>query len=376
MMMSKGATLKEAYGWNPCGCVENTLAGKTRNYTSYADYNLGAAVEFALNDGLSRKYNRYAGARTGDPSEFKTYEEFLEAIKAQLRHIIHGLVAGDQVTQHLQMKQFCTAASLTFEGCIEKALDYACGGPVMSIGDGLDAIGVADLVNSVYAVKELVYDKKMITMKQLTDALAADFEGYEDIHAMCLNTKKYGNDDEDVNELVTELFNYIEDYIETFSNRWGKLSGGILPVSGNTPIGMEVGALPSGRRAWLPLADGVSPNVGTDTQGMSAVINSVSSIPHGRNDQGTLLNLKMDPAFARGEGSVASLMSFLKSLCAMGIYHVQFNVVDENELKDAQVHPEDHKGLLIRVAGYTAFFTELSPDTQNDIISRTTQKAM
>ena len=376
MMMSKGATLKEAYGWNPCGCVENTLAGKTRNYTSYADYNLGAAVEFALNDGLSRKYNRYAGARTGDPTAFETYDQFLDAIKAQLRHIIHGLVAGDQVTQHLQMEQYCTAASLTFEGCIEKALDYACGGPVMSIGDGLDAIGVADLVNSIYSVKELVYDKKMITMKQLTDALAADFEGYDDIHAMCLNTKKYGNDDEDVNNLVTEIFNYIEDYIETFSNRWGKLSGGILPVSGNTPIGMEVGALPSGRRAWLPLGDGVSPNVGTDTQGMSAVLNSVASIPHGRNDQGTLLNLKMDPAFARGEGSIASLMSFLKSLCAMGIYHVQFNVVDEKELLDAQVHPEDHKGLLIRVAGYTAFFTELSPDTQNDIISRTTQKAM
>ncbi|WP_329886353.1 glycyl radical protein [Pseudoramibacter faecis] len=376
MMMNKGIPLKEAYDWNPCGCVENTIPGKTRHYTSYADYNLGYAVEFALNDGKSRKYGRYAGARTGDPTRFAAYDDFLEAVKAQLRHEIHGLVAGDQVTQHLQLEQLCPVASLTFDGCIEKATDYACGGPVYSLGDGVDAIGVADLINSVQAVRELVYDKKVITMDELVKAIAADFEGYDDILALCQSAKKYGNDDEEVNQLATDLFNYIEDYIETFRNRYGKLSGGILPVSGNTPFGMEVGALPSGRRAWMPLADGVSPNVGTDTQGMSAVISSVANIPHGRNDQGTLLNLKLDPAFARGENATGSLMAFLKSLCAMGIYHVQFNVVDEAELKDAQIHPEDHKDLLIRVAGYTAYFVELSRETQNDIISRTTQTAI
>lgn len=376
MQMNKGIPLKDAYNWNPCGCVENTIAGKTRFYTSYADYNLGYAIEFALNDGKSRKYDRYAGARTGDPTKFETFEQFLDAVKKQLEHELRGLVAGDQVTQHLQQEQFCTAASLTFDGCIEKATDYACGGPVYTMGDGVDAIGVADLINSIQAVKELIYEKKLITMEELTKALAADFEGYDDILVMCQNAKKYGNDDDEVNELAEELFNYLEDYIETFSNRWGKLSGGILPVSGNTPFGMEVGALPSGRRAWMPLADGVSPNVGTDTQGMSAIISSVSHIPHGRNDQGTLLNLKLDPAFARGEGAIESLMAFLKSLCAMGIYHVQFNVVDQEVLKDAQEHPEKHKDLLIRVAGYTAYFVELSRETQNDIISRTTQTAI
>ncbi|MCI2062847.1 MAG: formate C-acetyltransferase/glycerol dehydratase family glycyl radical enzyme [Eubacteriaceae bacterium] len=376
MVMNKGVPLKDSYKWNPCGCVENTIPGKTRNYTSYADYNLGLAVEFAMNDGKSRKYGRYAGARTGDPRNFKTFDQYMDAVKTQIRHELHGLAAGDQVTVHLQEEQLCPVASLTFDGCIEKALDYSCGGPVYSIGDGVDAIGVADLINSIQAVKELVYDKKVLTMDELAKAIDADFRGYDDILALCQNAKKYGNDDEEVNDLATDMFNYIEDYIETFSNRFGKLSGGILPVSGNTPFGMEVGALPSGRRAWMPLADGVSPNVGTDTNGMSAVIGSVSHIPHGRNDQGTLLNLKLDPAFARGEGAVESLMAFLKSLCAMGIYHVQFNVVDEEELKDAQIHPEDHKDLLIRVAGYTAFFVELSRETQNDIISRTTQVAI
>lgn len=376
MLMNKGASIQEAYEWNPCGCVENTLAGKTRNYTSYADYNLGSAVEFALNDGKSRKYDRYAGARTGNPEEFETYEQFLRAVMTQVKHEIHGVVAGDQVTVHLQEEQLCPVASLTFDGCIETATDYACGGPVMSIGDGLDAIGAADLINSIWAVKELVYDKKVLTMEELVKAISVDFEGYEEVLALCRNAKKYGNDDEEVNQLAADVFNEIEDYIETFSNKYGKLSGGILPVSGNTPFGMEVGALPSGRRAWMPLADGVSPNVGTDTQGMSAVISSVANIPHGRNDQGTLLNLKMDPTFARGENAIPTLMAFLKSLCAKGIYHVQFNVVDEKVLKDAQEHPEDHKGLLVRVAGYTAYFTELSRETQNDIISRTTQTAV
>ncbi len=132
----------------------------------------------------------------------------------------------------------------------------------------------------------------------------------------------------------------------------------------------------SGRRAWKPLADGLSPEQGTDTNGMSAVVRSVANIPHTRYNQGTLLNQKLDPLFAHGEKSVEALMAYLKTLCSLGVFHVQFNVVDEALLRDAQVHPEEHNDLLIRVAGYTAFFTELGPETQGDIISRTTQTSL
>jgi formate C-acetyltransferase len=376
MMLNKGVPLPEAYNWNPCGCVETSLAGKMRCYTSYADYNLGAIVEFALNDGKSRKYDRYAGARTGDPRSFETYEQFLEAIKTQIRYVLRAMIAGNQVKIDIVRDMVCPNVSLSFKECIKRAKDYAWGGAKYNIGDGLDAIGVADLINSIMAVKELVYEKNLVSMERLISALAVDFQGYDDVLNLCLGCPKYGNDDDEVNTLVRDLFNYIADYIESFSNKFGHYTAGILPVSGNTPFGMEVGTLPSGRRAGMPLADGISPNVGTDTEGMSAIVRSCANIPHGRYDQGTLLNLKMDPAFARGERAVESMMAFLKTLCSMGVYHVQFNVVDEKELRDAQEHPEAHTGLLIRVAGYTAYFTELSRETQNDIISRTTQIAI
>lgn len=376
MMLNKGVSLPEAYDWCPCGCVETSLAGKQRCYTSYADYNLGAIVEFALNDGKSRKYDRYAAARTGDPRTFDTYEKFLEAVKTQLKYVLRCMVAGNQVTTEIVYDMECPVASLTFKECLEKGSDYAWGGPKYSMGDGLDAIGVADLINSVLAVKELVYDTKKVSMDTLCNALAADFKGYEDVYDLCMKATKYGNDDDAANAMARELFNFIADYIESFDHVFGHYTGGILPVSGNTPFGEHVGALPSGRRAGAPLADGLSPEQGTDTNGMSAVIRSVANIPHARYNQGTLLNQKLDPAFARGPHAVEALMSYLKALCSMGIFHVQFNVVDEELLKDAQVHPEDHNDLLIRVAGYTAFFTELGPETQGDIISRTTQTSL
>ena len=376
MMLNKGVPLPKAYNWCPCGCVETSLAGKQRCYTSYADYNLGAIVEFALNDGRSRKYNRQIAAHTGDPRTFETYEQFLEAVKDQIRYVPKCMVASNQVTTEIVRDMECPVASLTFKECLETGLDYAWGGSKYSIGDGLDAIGVADLLNSILAVKELVYDKKLVSMDTLCKALEANFEGYDEVQQLCWNATKYGNDDEVSDALARDMFNFIADYIESFRHVYGKFNGGILPVSGNTPFGAEVGALPSGRYAWKPLADGLSPEQGTDTNGMSAVIRSVANIPHGRFNQGTLLNQKLDPAFARGEKSVNALMSFLKSMCALGVFHVQFNVIDEQELRDAQVHPEDHSGLLIRVAGYTAYFTELGPETQGDIISRTTQTGL
>lgn len=371
MMLNKGVPLKEAYNWNPCGCVETNLAGKQRCYTSYADYNLGAVVEFALYDGFSKKYGVQASAKTGDARNFKTFDEFLTAVKRQITYVINAMVAGNHVNDDIGFERVVPALSLSFKECIDKASDYAWGGAKYNIGNGLDAIGVADLVNSVYGVKYLVYDKKYITMDRLLEALNHDFAGYEDVWKMCLEAPKYGNDDEEVNALTADLFTFIADLIESYDSKFGHMTAGILPVSGNTPFGLEVGALPSGRKAWMPLADGVSPNSGTDSEGMGAIIKSVSHIPHGRFDQGTLLNLKLDPAFNENEGSVEMLMSFLKSMCSLGVFHVQFNVIDREMLLDAQENPENYKGLLIRVAGYTAYFTELGREVQDDIIART-----
>lgn len=376
MMLNKGIPMREAWNWNPCGCVETNLEGKQRCYTSYADYNLGAAVEYALLNGRSRKYDSQASIETGDPRSFRTYEEFLEAVKKQVAWEIRAVVAGSHVNDDIGMERVCPALSMSFAECISNAKDYAWGGAKYNIGNGIDAIGVADLVNSVYAVKKLVYEDKSVSWDTLLAALDADFQGYEDVERLCMDCPKYGNDDEEINDLTASLFTFIADYIESFESKFGTMTSGILPVSGNTPFGLEVGALPSGRRAYVPLADGVSPSCGTDMDGMGAVIKSVSHIPHGRFTQGTLLNAKLDTSFNDAPGSTEALMNFLKSMCTLGVFHVQFNVVDAETLLDAQEHPEEYNGLLVRVAGYTAYFTELGRETQDDIISRTTHAGL
>lgn len=371
MMLNKGIPLKEAYDWNPCGCVETNLAGRQRCYTAYADFNLGSAIEYALLNGKSRKYDVQASIKTGDPTTFETFDEFLEAVKKQISYEIRGTVAASNVNDDIGLQNVVPALSLSFNECIDNAKDYAWGGAKYNLGNGIDAIGVADLVNSVIAVKKLVYDDKKITMQRLLDALAADFVGYDDVKRMCDEAPKYGNDEEETNELTGDLFCFIADDIESYTSKFGKMTPGILPVSGNTPFGLEVGALPSGRNAWKPLADGVSPNQGTDTEGMGAVLKSIANIPHGRFNQGTLLNVKMDTTFRDDPNSTKELMNYLRSLCSLGVFHAQFNVVDSETLLDAQQNPDDYTGLMVRVAGYTAYFTELGKEVQDDIISRT-----
>ena len=232
-------------------------------------------------------------------------------------------------------------------------------------------MGQADIVNSLAAVKYLIYDEKAITMKKLCNALAANFDGYEDVRKMCMEAPKYGNDDDRADFCVGEVFTYVVDQFEKYDTKFGRMTCGMLPVSGNTPIGEWVGALPSGRRAWTPLTDGIGATGGTDTHGPTALLKSVSHIPHARYTQGTQLNMKLEPAILAGEDGLVHGMNLLKTLCTLDVYHVQFNVVDRQTLLDAQAHPEKHKDLLIRVAGYTAFFVELGKDVQDEIIGRT-----
>ncbi len=172
------------------------------------------------------------------------------------------------------------------------------------------------------------------------------------------------------------MFTFIANEIESYRSKFGTITPGILPVSGNTPFGLEVGALPSGRHAWKPLADGVSPNGGTDTEGPGAVLKSVSHLPHDRFVQGTLLNMKIEPEMLNSENGIMQMMALLKSMCSLGIFHVQFNVIDRETLLAVQERPEEYRGLLIRVAGYTAYFTELGKDVQDEIIARTEQESL
>ncbi len=373
MLMNKGIPLKEALNWNPCGCVETNLEGRLRHYTALADINLGSVVEFALLNGVNRKSGQHVSIETGEPAGFTTFEEFLEAVKSQFSHITRAVVKGNHVIDEVCMNRPCPTLSLTFKECIENGSDYAWGGAKYNTGNGIILIGVADLINSVAAVQHVVYKNKYATMEQLLQAMDDDFEGHENLLKHCLLAPKYGNDDPLVDQLAGDLFTFIADEIESYQSKFGTMTPGILPVSGNTPFGLEVGALPSGRRAWKPLADGVSPTGGTDLEGIGAVLKSVANIPHDRFVQGTLLNLKVEPAMLTEENGIHQIMALLKSMCSLGVYHVQFNVIDQEKLIAAQKNPEEYKGLLVRVAGYTAYFTELGKDVQDEIIGRTVQ---
>jgi formate C-acetyltransferase len=375
MLMNKGIPLREALDWNPGGCVETNLAGKLRAYSALADINLGSVMEYVFLDGKCRKSGSQVGASTGDPRSFASWEDFEKALKEQLHHVIKVTVKASHIIDDICLDRPVPALSLSFEECIENAKDYAWGGAKYNTGNGIICIGVADLINSAAAVRHLVYETKQLSMERLLQALDRDFEGHEDVLKLCAEAPKYGNDDARADDLAADLFTFIADEIENYSSKFGKMTPGILPVSGNTPFGLEVGALPSGRRAWKPLADGVSPNGGTDCNGPSAVLKSVANIPHDRFVQGTLLNMKIDPEMLETENGITQLMALLKSLCSLGVYHVQFNVVDQAKLLEAQKNPENYKGLLVRVAGYTAFFVELGKDVQDEIIARTVQTA-
>ena len=371
MMMNKGVPLREAYNWNPCGCVETNLEGKMCGFTAFADLNLGEMVELALLNGVSRKYGRLISIETGDPAAFSSYEEFEAAVKKQICYGIKCLVKASHICDFISKKRPVPTLSLTHRECVENAVDYTDGGAKYHVGNGIDMIGVADLINSLAAVKTLVFEQKKITMEKLLTALADNFENEPEIRKLCLDAPKYGNDIKWVDKMGAELFTFIADEIESYRSHMGTMSPGILPVSGNTPFGLEVGALPSGRVAWKPLSDGLSPMCGTDMEGPTAILKSISNIPHDRFMQGTLLNMKIMPDFLKSSEGMAAMMSLLKGLCSLGVFHVQFNVVDQKKLLDAQEHPENYKGLLVRVAGYTAFFVELDKNVQDDIISRT-----
>ncbi len=376
MLMNKGIPLKEAYNWNPCGCVETNLEGRLRHYTALADINLGSMVEFALGNGKNRKSGLYIAARTGEPNNFVTYEQFINAVKTQIAYAIRAVVAGSHVLDEIGFNRPVPALSLTFRDCIEKSLDYAWGGAKYNTGNGIILIGVADLINSIAAVRHLVYDTGLIRMSELLNALEKNFEGSDKLRKLCLEAPKYGNNDPLTDQIAGDIFTFIADEIEQYRSKFGKMTPGILPVSGNTPFGLEVGALPSGRKAWQPLADGVSPSGGTDFNGPTAVLSAVAHIPHGRFVQGTLLNMKIEPAMFNTENGIAQLMAILKSMCSLGVYHVQFNVIDQDTLLRAQQEPEKYKGLLVRVAGYTAYFTELGKDVQDEIIGRTVMQGI
>lgn len=374
MMLNKGVSPEDAIDYCLVGCVEPNIHGKMSQWSDGGHYNFAAAVQLALDNGKSWLEGGQLGAPTGLTSSLTTFDDFKEAVKEQLHFFFQHIAIANLVAQKghalLLPKPF---SSSLIEGCVEKATDITEGGAVYNAGPAFIGTGIADLADSLAAVKKLVYDTQAISLEELVEVLKGDFAGREDLRQMLITrAPKYGNDLEEVDGLAQEFANLAADLAGSYVGYVGcPIINGLYPVSSHVPHGKVVGALPSGRRAWVPLADGCSPFHGYDTNGPTAVIKSVSRIDHSRHTAGTLLNMKFSPDLLKDDKGLDNLAALIRAYFELGGYHVQFNVVRAATLRAAQKEPEKYRGLLVRVAGYSAYFTDLCHEIQDDIIGRT-----
>ncbi len=375
MLLASGLAPEDARDWNNCGCVvpHNRKVGE---WTAAANVNLGAALEFALNDGVHRKTGARLGLPTGDAASFETFGRVKEAFFAQLSHLIRQAKVVTTLAQkvHADTTPRPFLSSLV-GGCVEKGVDLSEGGARYTIGAVLTGIGAADAANSLEAIRKLVFGKDHVAMRELLDALASDWNGCESLRARALATPKYGNDDEEVDALAREITDFYHNEVASDRDFWGKpFTSAFMGISNYIPMGAVVGATPDGRKAGEPLTEGLSPHAGTDTHGPTAAMRSVSRVNHESHGGGTLLNIKLSPETLESERDLGNLAALIRGYFDLGAFHVQFNVVDAETLRDAQEHPERHGDLLVRVAGYSTRFVVLSKDVQDAIIARHTHR--
>jgi ferredoxin len=337
------------------------------------------ALRIAGRDMTVEEANRspFACVKTGDPTTFATFAEFEAAVKRQIDHITKVCAELTVIAMRAQRKFLPKPLmSSLVEGCVDSGRDVMDGGALCNCGPGLVWVGVANYANSLAAVKRLVYDERRFTIAELVAALDADFAGFEDVRHACLGAPKYGNDDDYADLFAGDALEYAarlgESY--TFANG-GRMSVGTLSVSSNTPYGLVIGALPDGRRAGAPLSDGISPAQGTDRLGPTAVIRSVTKYPHDLMSIGVLHNMKLDPGIVSTPDGRQALISLIRTHGVLGGAQLQFNCTTQEKLLAAQRDPDEYRGMVVRVAGYSAFFVELSREVQDEIISRPRRRA-
>ena len=376
MLQELGLPLKEARRGCIVGCVEPSAeAGKANTCSNFGYLNLGVMMEFALNQGIWRMNNEQMGYPTADPRTFTSYDQVVTAFKNQLEYLVHQHVTLGQITEKMHAEfEPDPFADLFYEDCLENAKNLYDGGAKYSFGPGILFTGVADIINSLAAIKYLVFDEKKLTMAELLDALASDFEGTrgEEICRMCLSIPKYGNDDPYVDSIAKEIMRLPPEETGKYTAQYGqKWRAAIIPITTIFPFGMVTGALPSGRKAGTQLAEGCSPKQGTDLHGPTASMKSVTAFDHSQWLDGTQLNIKFSPNALKDRRGLMNMAALVKTYLARGGFHVQFNVVNKETLQAAQKNPEEYKGLTVRVSGYNSYFTALSKEMQDDIIDRT-----
>jgi len=374
ILTNKGVDIKDARDWAVVGCIEPQVPGKMCQSDEGSRYNMASAIELALFNGESKIVKRKVGLSTGDPRNFKNFIEFKEAVKKQLAYIIRQSCLNAQMIEFVhQIKIPKPLISSCVEGCVKSGTEITRGGAKYNTGPGIQATGLADLTDSLVAVKKLVFEDNLITMNKLICALEVNFEGYKDVRQLLINkAPKYGNDNDGVDYLAQELADFASDTSNLYTGiRGSKCCNGLVSVSANVSHGIYTWALPSGRLAKEPLADGCGPYMGYDKEGPTAVIKSVCKLHHYKQEDGILLNLKFNPEFFNDKKRRKDLIALIKTEMMLGGYHIQFNVIDRETLIAAQQNPKKYENLMVRVAGYSACFVDLHKEVQDSIIKRT-----
>ncbi|MCI9190364.1 MAG: glycyl radical protein [Lachnospiraceae bacterium] len=420
-LLSRGLTLEDAREYNIIGCVEPQKAGKTEGWHDAAFYNMCRPLELVFSNGWDK--GEKISIETGAVEDMTSFDEFYEAYKKQMNYNISLLVNADNAIDVAHATR-CPLPYLScmVEDCIRRGKTVQEGGAVYNF-TGPQGFGIANMADSLYAIKKLVFDEKKVTLAEYKRALAMNFgqgfdavtageivteilremdkngmsadesqvagmitavmnteipaeekKRYEELRAMIDEVPKFGNDNEEVDMFARDVaYTYTKPLLNYRNPRGGQFQAGLYPVSANVPLGAQTGATPDGRLAHTPVADGVSPSAGKDVLGPTAAANSVSKLDHGIASNGTLFNQKFHPTALSGEKGLENFVALIRSYFDQKGSHMQFNVVDRQTLLDAQAHPEKYAHLVVRVAGYSALFTTLSKSLQDDIIRRTEQ---
>lgn len=374
-LMELGIEKKDALNYAIVGCVELTTHGNNLGWSDAAMFNLNKALELTLNHGKCLLTHEQIGLDLGGLDTYQTFEDLEKAFQQQIDYFIDKMMQCEVIVEKAHQDCLPTAfLSSVIDDCLENGLDVTKGGAKYNLS-GIQMIQIANLADSLAAMKQLVYDDQVIDAKELLAALQSDFKGNEIIQTMLLNkVPKYGNDVEWVDRLGAKWAEYFRSRMKDYTNyRGGPYHTGMYTVSAHVPMGENVGASPDGRNALTPLADGgMSPVYGRDLKGPTAVLKSVSRLNNSLTTNGGLLNMKFLPEFFETKNGMNKFENFLRAFVDLKVPHIQFNVVRREDLEDAQIRPQLHKSLTIRVAGYTAYFVELAHKLQDEIIERTT----
>jgi len=373
-MLRVGKSIEDARNGGASGCVETGAFGKEA-YILTGYFNIPKVLEITLNNGVDPGTGKSIGLQTGDPESFNGFDDLMKAFDKQINYFADIKIRGNNIIDRIYARMMPVPfLSILINDCIEKGKDYHDGGARYNTSY-IQGVGIGSITDELTALKYHVYDKQNITMKGMLEALNNDFEDYEEFRKVLINdTPKYGNDDDYADDITRQVF---EIYFKAIDGKPTARGGfhriNLLPTTSHVYFGSMLGAMPDGRKARTPLSEGISPVQGADRNGPTAVIKSASKIDHIRTG-GTLLNQKFTPSFLADEKGIEALLHLIRSYFKLDGHHIQFNVVNAETLKKARSNPEQYRDLIVRVAGYSDYFVDLTDELQEEIIRRTEHK--